>query len=246
MIFITNNETSEVLEPGKQTLNLPTLSVSPQYSAILAVRFNTIIFMWCDHLNTTFPFQSFIKFVTVIRSVADNFIRYIFKKTGIKSIIDKCYFMRVSTGCINGDRKTESVCKAHNFGSLAPFGFAHTIAPFFAGAKVPSIKPSLKSIPPRSFRSLANPERILANTPDSVHSWKRRWHVLLGGYRSGKSFQGAPVRNIQRIPFSTALKSCGGLPDFPGPAFGFGMYCSIFFHCSFVRSINLTSVNKIT
>jgi len=65
MIFITNNKSSKVLEPCKQTLNLPTLSVSPQYSAVLAVRFTTIIFMWRDHLNTTLFFQNLIKLVTV-------------------------------------------------------------------------------------------------------------------------------------------------------------------------------------
>ena len=52
------------------------------------------------------------------------------------------------------------------------------------------------------------------------------------------------MRKIHRIPFSTALKSCGGLPDFPGLAFGFGIKSLIRFHCSFVRSIDLNSVNK--
>jgi hypothetical protein len=131
--------------------------------------------------------QSLIKFVTVISSVTNDLLWYILKKAGIKSIVNKGYFMRASTGCVNGDRKTERVCKAHNLGSFAPFGFAHTIAPFFAGAKVPSIKPSLRSMPPRSFKSWASAVNILAKTPDSIHSWKRRWQVLFGGYRSGRS-----------------------------------------------------------
>ena len=77
----------------------------------------------------------------------------------------------------------------------------------------------------------------MAKTPDSVHSWKRRWHVLLGGYRSGRSLHGAPVRKIQRMPLSTERQSCGGRPDFPGWALGFGIYSAIRCHCSFVRSI---------
>ena len=112
------------------------------------------------------------------------------------------------------------------------------IAPFFGGAKVPSIKPSLRSMPPRSFKSWASAVRILTKIPDSVQSWKRRWQVLFGGYRSGRSTQGAPVRRIQRMPLSTSLGSCGGRPDFPGCALGFGMNCAIRCHCSFVMSIN--------
>ena len=246
MIFITNNQTAKVLKPSEQAFNLPSLSISPQDSTILGHSLSSIPFVRCDHLNTSFFGQPFIQLVAVIRSVTNDFLRHIFEKTGIQCIINKRYFMRVSTGCVDGDRKTKSVCEAHNFGSFALFGFAHTIAPFFAGAKVPSIKPSLRSMPPRFFRSLANLVRTLANTPDSVHSWKRRWQVLFGGYRSGKSAQGAPVRSIQRIPLSTALKSCGGRPDFPGLALGFGIKFLILYHCSFVRSIDLNSANKTT
>jgi len=246
MIFITNNKTTKVLKPCKQTFNLPSLPVSPQYSPILSSRFDTVNFMRSYQFNSSLPSQTFIKLIAVISSIAYKFFRDIVQKTGIKSHVNKRYFMRAGTCCVNGDRKTESVCKAHNFGSFAPFGLAHTIAPFLAGANVPSIKPSLKSMSPRSFRSLANSVRILAKTPDSVHSWKRRWHVLLGGYLSGKSAQGAPVRKIQRMPFSTALMSCGGRPDFPGLAFGFGIKSFIFSHCSFVRSIDLKSVNNTT
>jgi hypothetical protein len=246
MIFITHNKSTKVLKPGKQTLNLPSLSVSPQYPTILSRRLDTVALVRSNNFNTSLPGQTYIKSVAVVSSIAYNFVRNTLQKTSIKSFVDKRYFMRAGACCVNGDRKTESVCKAHNFGSFAPFGFAHTIAPFLAGANVPSIKPSLKSMPPRSFRSLANSVRILAKTPNLVHSWKRRWHVLLGGYLSGKSAQGAPVRKIQRMPFSTALISCGGRPDFPGLAFGFGIKSLILCHCSFVRSIDLKSDNKTT
>jgi hypothetical protein len=243
MVFITNNKTTKVLQPGKQAFNFPSLSVSPQGSTILGGRFDTVVFVWSNHLNATFFGQPLIKFVAVVSSVTYDFIRHILKKTGIKSLINKSYFMRASTGCVNGDRKTERVCKAHNLGSFAPFGFAHTIAPFFAGAKVPSIKPSLRSMPPRSFKSWASVVSILAKTPDSVHCWKRRWQVLFGGYRSGISDHWAPVRNIHRIPLSTSLGFCGGLPDFPGCALGFGMNSAIRCHCSFVRSISHLSAH---
>jgi hypothetical protein len=107
--------------------------------------------MWRYQFNTSFLGQTLIQRIAVIRHIASYFFRQIVQKTGIKRIINKSYFMRTGTACASGDRKTESVCNAHNLGSFALFGLAHTIAPFFAGAKVPSIKPSLMSIPPRFF-----------------------------------------------------------------------------------------------
>jgi hypothetical protein len=96
------------------------------------------------------------------------------------------------------------------------------------------------------FQLDAVDQQGLTAVPDSVHSWKRRWHVLLGGYRSGRSAQGAPVRNTQRMPLRTARKSCAGRPDLPGPDFAFGMYFLILCHCSFVRSMDLSSAHKTT
>jgi len=243
MIFITNNKSTKVLQPSKQPLDLPPLSISPQYSAILGGRFDTVVFMRSYQLNTSFFGQTSIQRVAVICLVTNNFLRHVLKKTSIKSIVNKLYFTWAGTCCANGDRKTESVCKAHNFSSFAPFGFAHTIAPFFAGAKLPSIKPSLRSMPPRFFRSRANAASIWAKTPDLFHCWKYRWQVLFGGYRPGKSAHWAPVRRIQRMPLSTSLGFCGGLPDFPGCALGFGMNFAIRCHCSFVRSINHISAH---
>jgi hypothetical protein len=237
MIFVTDNQTTEVLEPGKQPLHFPSFPKSPQRSAILCRRLFSVVLMRSNQIYTTFFSQPAIQFIAVIRPIANHFIGYVLKKTGVQRLFNQRYFMRSSTGRVNGDRKTKSVCEAHNFGAFALFGFAHTIAPFLAGAKVPSINPSLKSMPPRSLRSWANAVNILAKTPDSVHRWKCRWQVLLGGYRSGISAHWAPVRKIQRIPLRTARESCGGRPDIPGSALGFGMYSAIRCHCSLVRSI---------
>jgi len=246
MILITNNNPTEVLKPGKQPLHLPSFLISSQRSTVLRGRLFSVAFMRGNHFNATFLAQPIIQWIAVIGSVANHFFRYVFKKTGIQRVLDKGYFMRLSTGCVNGDRNTKSVCEAHNFGAFALFGFAHTIAPFFAGAKVPSINPSLRSIPPRSCKSLAKAVRIFSNTPDSIHSWKRRWQVLRGGYRSGRSIHGAPVRKIHKIPLRTSRGSCGGRPDLPGRALGFGIKSLIRCHCSFVRSIDLKSVYIIT
>src|SRR3972149_655439 len=213
MIFVTNYKTTKVLKPRKKAFHLPTFFIATKYTTILRWRFYTVVFMRSNQLNASFFSQTLIQRITVISHITSYFFRNIFKKASIKSIFNKSYFVRAGTVCANGDRKTESVCNAHNLGSFAPFGFAHTIAPFFAGAKVPSIKPSLMSMPPRFFKSCANAVSILTKTPDLFHCWKYRWQVLFGGYRSGKSFHWAPVLKIQSMPLRTSLGFCGGLPD---------------------------------
>ncbi len=244
MIFITNHQATVVLEPGKQPLHFPPFSKSPQGTTVLRSGLSSIAFMRRNQIDAPFFGQLLIQCIAVIRSVANHFFRNMLQKTRIQRSLDQRHFMRTSAGCVNGDRKTKSVCEAHNFGTFSLFGFAHSIAPFFAGANVPSINPSLRSMPPRSFKSWANAVRILVKTPDSVHSWKRRWQVLFGGYRSGKSAHWAPVRRIHRMPLRTERKSCGGRPGFPGCALGFGRYPAIRCHCSFVRSI--THISALT
>jgi len=58
----------------------------------------------------------------------------ILKKTRIKSIIDKCYFVRAGTGCINDDRKTESVLRPIILVPL-PFSVLPTPPPLFCRSK---------------------------------------------------------------------------------------------------------------
>jgi len=244
MILITHDQPTEVLKPSEQPLDLPTSSIPPQRATVLAGWLTAAASMRSDQFHAPFFGQSGIQRIAVIRLIPHQSLGQFLQKAGLQRGLHKRHFMRACAADVNGERKTASVCKAHDFGAFAPFGLAHTIAPFFAGANVPSINPSLKSMPPRSRRSLANAVRIFANTPERLHTWNHRWQVLLGGYRSGKSAHGAPVRRIHRIPLSTARRSWGGRPDLPGPALAFGMNRTMRSHCSFVRSMNLTSVHE--
>jgi hypothetical protein len=71
-------------------------------------------------------------------------------------LFDELCFVRRGRGDGNGDRKTSAVCKGHDLGALPALGLAD-VAPFFlALAKEPSMKVSLRSKPPRAWRSRAN------------------------------------------------------------------------------------------
>ena len=238
MVFVANDQPPEVMQPRKQPFDFPTAFVASTFSAILGSRFASIALVGCDQLHATLLRQLLVEWIAVIRLVADDFIRQMFGYTGVKGCLHQHHFMRAGTACVYGERKTFSVAKAHDFGAFTAFGLAHAIAPFFAGAKVPSIKPSFRSMPPRSRRSSAKAVRIVSKTPSCVHGWNRRWQVLRGGYRSGKSFQGAPVRKIHKMPLSTARASWGGRPENPGCDLEAGTKSAIRCHCSSVKSMS--------
>jgi len=97
---------------------------------------------------------------------------------------------------------------------------------------------SLRSSLPRSTRSSASRCSAFCKTPSSTQVLNRRKHVAYGGYRSGMSAQGAPVRRIQRMPLSTSRGSRHGRPRPSSRTTGFGNNGSTAAHCSSVRSIS--------
>lgn len=237
MIFVSYNQSPEILEPSKKSLNFPSATIWPQLSAVLGFCFFPVRFMWRNQLYTTIFHQFFIKRITVISLVANDFFRRIRSKTAIDRFFNKSHFMRGGAFNTSGDRKTRSVCNCHDLGAFAALCLADSKTPFFAGAKLPSMNASLMSIFPRSYRSLASSYKISWNVPRFVHSWKRRWQVWYGGYLEGRSFQGAPVRNIHNIPFNTSFDDFGFRPRGSFSGVDFNIMGSIRVHCSFVSSI---------
>ena len=68
-----------------------------------------------------------------------------------------------------------------------------------------------------SCRSASSPSswKIFSIRPLSDHSLNRLYTVEYGPYRSGRSHQAAPLRAIQKMPFSISLGSRLGRPLSP-------------------------------
>ncbi len=227
---------SEVLQPGKQTLDLPAISITSQRPAILGAGFLAVAFVRCDQLNALLS-QFFIQRITIVSSITDQPFGFLLHKPAFQRLFNQSDFMRRSTFNGYGDRKTSAICHCHELCTLAPLGLSHPTAPFLAITKLPSIKHSVKSSLPRSLTSFTNARNNRSNTPELRHSWKRRWQVWYGGYRSGKSCQRAPVRNIQRMPFRISRSSTLGLPRPSTRLAGLGRSGLMISHCSSLRSI---------
>ncbi len=205
MVFITNNQTPEVLQPGKKSFDFPPAPISPEFSSILGACSFSIPSMWRNHFNATFLLKLLVEFIAVVGLVANKFIRSIARKTAVYRLPDQFHFVGRSAFNVSGDRKTRSVCDCHDPGAFAALCLADSKTPFFAGAKLPSMNASRMSICPRSFRSSTSSCAMRLKMPCLTHCWNRLWQVWYGGYLAGRSFQGAPVRSIQRIPLSTDL-----------------------------------------
>ena len=244
MVFVSHNNSPKILQPGKQAFDFPSTPITPKLSAILGRRLFAPSSVRRDHLNTALSQKLMIKFVAIICFIANKLVRCIPGKTTIDSCLNKFYLMGRSAFHMSGDRKTSSVCDGHDLGAFAALCLADSKTPFFAGAKQPSMNASRISILPRSYRSSTSSWAMRWKIPSRTHCWNQRWHVWYGGYRWGKSFQGAPVRKIQRIPFITsrgsrAFRPLGSLIGVKDTMMG-----SIRFHCSFVNSILILLHNQ--
>jgi len=237
MVFVSHNKPPEVLKPGKEPFDLPATSITSKFATVLGALFLSSFAMWRDHFNATFVVKRLIKFVTIVSFIPNNFIRSMFDKTTVNSGFDQFHLMGRSAFNVSGDRKTRSVCDGHDLGAFATFRLADSKTPFFAGAKLPSMNASRISILPRSYRSSASSCTIRWKIPCRTHCWNRLWQVWYGGYRWGRSFQGAPVRRIHIIPFNTSRGSLGRRPLGSFTGVKDVITGSIRFHCSFVSSI---------
>lgn len=237
MIFVANDEPPEVVEPCEKAFDFPSASVAAHGASVLCSA-NSAGSVGSNEFDAAFVAEALVERVAVVGCVADQAVGRVFEHALIDGGFNERYFVGRSTCNVNGDRKTMSVCDCHDLGALAAFGFPHAKPPFLAPVKEPSINASRTSMPPRSAKSSASASSTRLNVPSRAHRWKRRWHVWYGGYRSGKSFHGAPVRNTQRTPLSTSRGSRHGRPRPSGRHRGFGNSGSITIHCSFVRSIS--------
>lgn len=230
--FLPSSNATKIMQPGKETFDFPASSVATQQAPVLGCRFATISPMRSNHLDILLR-KALVEWIAVVSAVADQSLGQLLDKYFGESVSDKGDFMRRSRRCVDGERKTCAIRHCHELATFAPLGLSHSCAPFFATTKVPSMKHSLSSSPPRSFKSFASASSIKRSVPSRTHCWKRRWQVWYGGKRGGRSYQRAPLRNIHRMPLNTSRSSRRGRPRTTS---GWGSRGSSKCHCSSLSS----------
>ena len=66
MVFISNNQTPEVLKPSKKTIDFPATPITSEFTAILGARFLSSFTMWRDQFNATFLAKLLIKLIAIV------------------------------------------------------------------------------------------------------------------------------------------------------------------------------------
>lgn len=211
MIIEPNQNPTEILQPCKQTLDLPAPLVAPKFPSVLRFLPLAIGFMRRDQFSCKLG-KAFIQWIRIISFIADQLSWSLVGKTRTESLFDKSDFMRLSTFRVDGERKTSRVCHCHELRAFAPLGLSNSEAPFFATMNVPSMKHSDKSSPPRACKSSAKLSSTRLSVPSLLHCWNLRWQVWYGGNLPGRSHHRAPERNIQSTPFITSRSSRRGRP----------------------------------
>src|SRR5574340_1111720 len=151
--LIADDKPSEVLQPGKEALDLPAAAVATQRAAVLGIVL-PLAAMRRDHLDAHWR-QFGIQPVGIVSGIADEVFRRFADQEFPERGSDQRNLMWRSTCRGYGDRKTRAVCNCHDLGPLATLGLAQAEPPFLAGANVPSMKASCRSSFPLAFRSRA-------------------------------------------------------------------------------------------
>lgn len=249
--FIPYYKTTEIADPGKSPLNLPASLVSPEFASILSFCFFSVFAVGSNKINSP-VFEILSKWVAVVSFVGNQSLRTLFRPSSavsrhfycFKRLINELYFRGRCRGKGASHRNTLAVCHHHPLRTFSFFGFSDAGAPFFAGAKLPSMKASDQSSAPLASNCDRNARQISNHTPFSSHSFNLRQQVEGLGYLEGRSHHLAPVRKIHKIPSRTSRFEAGGRPPFR-LGFGFGKSGDILAHCSSFKNLCLSAIGHL-
>src|ERR1700687_796748 len=217
---VAHDQAPEVSQPGVGAFHDPSPSVPPQSPAILGCGPNAIPLVRTDQFDPPL-LQAFPQRIAVIRFVSNHPQRLLPRTTRVMTPpypdrrerrLGAFAFVRGGRVKVVSQRKTAAVDHPHPLRPLAPLGFSDSAAPFFAGAKLLSIKDSLHFICWRAFHSLRKARHIPSPIPCSSPSPSRRQQVDGEGNSVGKSCHRAPLRRIHKIPSRTLRSFDAGRP----------------------------------
>ena len=245
-----NDKSAIISQPRKSPLDLIATFISPEFASVIILAPLVISAIWTNQFNTSAG-QTLPQRVAVIAPVGNQSL-WLFSRSAaafarhsyiIQRFFEERDFVRGRRVQVVSQRNTFAVDHHHPLRSLAAFGLSDALAPFFAGAKLPSANASLQSNCPRWSSSERKALQALSQTSCSSQSLSLRQHVEALGYCFGRSAQGAPVRSTHKMPSKTLRLFAQGLPPF-FDFLGFGSNGSIFCHCASVNFHRSLAIEK--
>jgi hypothetical protein len=169
VILPAADESAEVVEPSKETLDFPAAAVAAQFAAVLSALPAAVEFVRGDELDAMFVPKALVQRIAVVGAVADHSFWFGSREALLDRGFDEFGFMRRSAGDVAGDRKTMAVCDRHDFTAFSSASRADSSAPFFAELKLASMKVSDRSSLPRARKSSASACKSRSSVPSRCH-----------------------------------------------------------------------------
>jgi len=241
-MFVANQKSAELAQPGVGSLHNPAALVAPHFPPIVIAFPLIVLAVGRDQLDGSLlkPLAQRIRIVAGISDHAPGLLSRPAFCTRDTDFFERGFrkrnFCRRGTFQPNSQRKTLTVDQYHPLRSLAALGFTDCVAPFLAGAKLPSRNVSSHLSSPSASSAPSRARHASSQTPSSCHCFSRRQQVAGEGNSSGRNRHAAPVCRIHRIPSKQARFDAQGRPRLSFLRRGSGNNGSINSHCSSVTS----------
>src|SRR5262249_12381494 len=148
---IAHGEPAEVAEPREGAFHDPAPSKAPQASTVLVGGLRVVRPRRNDGLDVP-PFQETAHGVAVVPAIADQALGLPADRLTRERLLEERDLRRGRRVQVCSQRSTRAIDQYHPLGALAALGFADFGAPFLAGAKHPSMKPTSQRIFSRCLR----------------------------------------------------------------------------------------------
>lgn len=150
--FVADDQSSEIAQPGESAFDFPSTAITSQCPTILSGRLTSFPPVWAHQLNTDM-LEPTAQRIAVVGPVGDKSLRFALGSTSTlpwhPHLLERALHQRHlgRRGAVQevSQRNTLAVDHHHPLRALAALGFADAVAPFLAGAKLPSMNASLQS-----------------------------------------------------------------------------------------------------
>jgi hypothetical protein len=115
--------------------------------------------------------------IAVVGLIPDQSRWKFVQETVPQGLFDQLAFVRRSSLDTDGERNTVASGDSRDLRPFASLGRPDPKPPFFAAAKVASMKASSKFNRPSACNRLASFRKTFSNAPERTHCWNRRWQV---------------------------------------------------------------------
>src|ERR1700726_3478792 len=113
--FPAADPSGEIVDPGKGAVDFAAAPVATQFSTVLGVLANAVVFVRRDEPDAVFLPEALIQRIAVVGAVADHSFWFGSRETLREGGFEEFAFLRRSAGDAAGDRKTMAVCDRHDF-----------------------------------------------------------------------------------------------------------------------------------